>query len=98
MNLCYVTSGIQNAQCWHEGTHIVRRHYAFSFHFIFLLISFLFYKTVVLASRWSTLLEVVCFSSYVSNCKGELSFIILKNAYSCIYSFLYDTLEGNEYS
>lgn len=44
-------------------------------------------KTVILASRWSTLLEIAGLSRYVSVGRGELTFIIMKNVWN-IFVFI----------
>lgn len=61
---------------------LVRRHNATSFYCFFLgYFSHEIHvcKTVILASRWSTLLEIADLSRYISVGRGELTFIIMKN-------------------
>lgn len=61
---------------------LVRRHNAISFYYfslVFLSYEIHAYKTAILASRWSTLLEIAGLRSYVSFCRGELTFIITKS-------------------
>lgn len=80
----------------------VRRHSAISFY-CFSLGYFshdkLVYKTALSASRWSALLAVAGLSRCIPACRGGLTFMIMKKClkYFCIYSFLYKSLEGNEY-
>lgn len=45
------------------------------------------YEMIIVASRWSTLLEIADLSRYVSVCKGELTFITMGNV-SSIFVFI----------
>lgn len=69
---------------------LVRRHNAISFYCFFLgyfSYEICVYKTVILTSRWSSLLEIQGLSRSVSISKGELTLIVMKNVQS-IFAFI----------
>lgn len=64
---------------------LVRRHNAISFYcfsFGYFSHEICVYKTVLLTSRWCSLLEIQALSKSVSVSKGELAFMVMKTVQS----------------